>query len=68
MSFSYLLGNLVGRVIISLLLVWLAWLCASRFNPRTAWTRTKRPSSLVVVAVLTLLGLGSALVSAGGIR
>ena len=68
MSFSYLLGNVVGRAIVSLVLVWLAWLCASRFDARTAWKRTKRPYSLVAVALLTLIGLGSAVVGTGGLR
>jgi len=68
MTISYLLGNVFGRVLISLLLVWLAWLCASRFDARKAWARTKRPYSLVAVAVLTLIGLGAAVAGAGGLR
>lgn len=68
MSISYVLGNLIGRALMSLLIVWVVWLCASRFDRRLAWSRTKRWYSLLAVFAMTLLGLGSAVVSAGGMR
>lgn len=68
MSISYVLGNLIGRALMSLLIVWVVWLCVSRFDRRLAWSCTKRWYSLLAVFVMTLLGLGSALVSAGGMR
>lgn len=68
MSISFLFGNLIGRGLTSLLIVWLIWLCVSRFDRRLAWTRTKRWYSLLAVVAMTLLGLGSAVVTAGGMR
>lgn len=42
MSFGFLLGNLVGRALVSFALVWLVCLCASRFDWRLAFVRGKR--------------------------
>lgn len=60
MSISFILGNLLGRALMSFLIVWIVWLCASRFNVRMAWMRSKRWHSLVAVAIMTLLGLAAA--------
>lgn len=68
MSLSYVLGNLIGRALISFLIVWVVWLCVSRFNLGAAWARSKRWYSWIVVALMTLLGLGSAVVTSGGLR
>jgi hypothetical protein len=66
MSFSFVLGNLVGRALVSYVLVWVACLAASRFNWRMAFTRSRRWYSVLAVVVLTLLGLGGAIVRSGG--
>ena len=68
MSFSYLLGNLIGRLLMSFILVWIVWLLASRFDWRKAFARSKRWYSLVVVFALSVLGVASTVVSAGGLR
>jgi predicted PurR-regulated permease PerM len=66
MAIPYLLGNFIGRLLMSFILVWVVWLLASRFNWRLALARSGRWYSLVVVFVLAVLGMGSAFVSAGG--
>lgn len=68
MSVSFVLGNLVGRALISFLIVWVICLCASRFNWRAAWTRSRRWYSWVAVVLMTMLGFGSALVTSGALR
>ena len=68
MSLSYVLGNLFGRAIISFLLVWLVCLFASRLNWRLALVRSRRWYSLLAVVALSLLGMGSAMIKAGGLR
>jgi hypothetical protein len=68
MATLYLLGNLLGRALVSYALVWLVcWLC-SRFNWRAALRRSSRWYSVLGVLVLTLGGLGAALVRHGGIH
>jgi hypothetical protein len=66
MSFSFVLGNLIGRALVSYVLVWVACLAASRFNWRLAFTRSGRWYSVLAVVVLTLLGMGGAIVRSGG--
>jgi len=66
MSLSFVLGNLLGRALVSYVLVWVACLLASRFDWRLAFTRSRRWYSILAVVVLTLLGMGSAIVRTGG--
>ena len=61
MSFVYILGNFLGRAVVSYLLVWLVCWAVSRFDWRLAFKRSKRWYSLLAVVVLTLLGMASAL-------
>lgn len=68
MSLSYVVGNLIGRALISFLLVWIVCLLASRFNARAAWQRSKRWYSLVMVTLMTLAGMGTTIITAGGVR
>lgn len=68
MSFTFILGNLIGRALISFLLVFIVCLLASRFNRRAAWRRSKRWYSMVAVTVLTLLGMGGAIANVGGLQ
>jgi apolipoprotein N-acyltransferase len=68
MALSYLLGNFIGRLLISFLLVWIVCLLASKLNWREAFARSRRWYSIVAVVVLSLLGMGSAIVTAGGLR
>lgn len=68
MATVHLLGSLLGRALVSYALVWVVcWLC-SRRSWRTASTRSARWYSVVSVLVLTLGGLGAALVRHGGIH
>lgn len=66
MSFSFVIGNLLGRALVSYILVWIACLAGSRFDPKMAFARSRRWYSVVAVIVLTLLGLGGALAGGGG--
>jgi len=66
MSLSFVLGNLLGRLLVSYLLVWCGCLLASRFDWRMAFARSKRWYNLLLVCVLGLLGLGAAIVRSGG--
>lgn len=68
MALSYLLGNFIGRLIISFVLVWIVWLLVSKLNWRQAFARSRRWYSLLAVVLLSLLGMGSAIVTGGGIR
>jgi len=68
MSISFVLGNFLGRALLSFALVWVACWLASRLDWRTALARSRRWYGVLSVAVLTLLGMGSAIVNAGGVR
>ena len=65
---AYVLGNLVGRVLVSYLLVLLVCWLFSRFDVRRALRQSVRWYSWLAVAVLSLLGLGAAISSGGGLR
>ena len=67
MSFSFVLGNLLGRLLVSYALVWLVLFLASRFNWRLAFARSKRWYSLLAVVALGVLGMGAAVVRSGGV-
>ena len=54
----YLLGNLLGRLVMAYLLVWLVCLALARGNWRDAFTRSRRWPAML--AVLVLFGLGLA--------
>lgn len=54
----YLLGNLLGRLVMAYLLAWLVCLALARGNWRDAFTRSRRWPA--VLAVLVLFGLGLA--------
>jgi len=66
MAFSYVLGNLLGRAVVSYVLVWIACLLGSRFDWKMAFVRSRRWYSVLAVIAMTLLGLGGALVRGGG--
>jgi formate/nitrite transporter FocA (FNT family) len=63
----YLLGNLIGRIIASYLIVWVICLLASRLNWRLAFKRSHRWYSLLAVILLTLLGLAVRIAKQGGL-
>ena len=54
---SYLIGNLVGRLLMSAFLVWLILLCINRFNPGLSIRRLIRPLPLLSTFLLFILGL-----------
>jgi Ca2+/Na+ antiporter len=54
---SYLIGNLLGRAIISYLLVLLVWTLVSRFDMKKALRSSVRWFNWVLVVLLTFLGL-----------
>ncbi len=68
MSLSFILGNLFGRAIASYVLVWAVCWLSSRLNWRLAFARSTRWYNLLAVAVLTLLGMGAAIVREGGLQ
>jgi apolipoprotein N-acyltransferase len=68
MSLSFVLGNLLGRALLSFVLVWIVCLLISRLNWRLAFTRSRRWYSVLSVAMLTVLGMSSAIVTNGGVR
>ena len=61
MSISFILGNVLGRALVSYGLVWLICWLTCRFNWRVAFRRSGRWYSVMAVVVLTLLGMGAAL-------
>lgn len=65
MSISFVLGNLLGRALLGYGIVWLVYWLACRFDWCAAWRRSLRWYNGLVVAVLTLLGMGGALVRQG---
>ncbi len=60
MQLSFVLGNLLGRALVSYALVWVVCWLASRFNWRLAFKRSGRWYSVLAVVLLTLLGMGAA--------
>lgn len=60
MQLSFVLGNLLGRALVSYALVWVVCWLASRFNWRVAFKRSGRWYSVIAVVLLTLLGMGAA--------
>ena len=54
---SYLIGNLVGRLIMSALLVWVALLLLNRFNFGKANKKLIRPLPILSTIILFVLGL-----------
>ena len=54
----YVLGNLLGRLLMTYLLVWLVCLILSRGGWRSAFVRSRRWQA--VLAVVLLFGLGLA--------
>ena len=67
MSLSFILGNLLGRGLISYFLVWLILWLFSRLNWRLAFKRSRRWYSVLAIVLMTLLGMGAAVVRGGGI-
>jgi hypothetical protein len=63
----YLLGNLIGRIIASYLIVWVICLLTIRLNWRLAFKRSHRWYCLLAVILLTLLGLGARVAKQGGL-
>lgn len=63
----YLLGNFVGRAVVSFVLVWLVLWLISRFNWRVALTRSRRWPSILVVIALALLGMAGRMAQVAGV-
>jgi hypothetical protein len=57
MNLSFILGNFLGRAVVSYALVWLVCWAISRFNWRLAFKRSVRWYSVLAVVVLALLGM-----------
>jgi uncharacterized membrane protein len=66
MNTTYILGNLVGRIVISYLLVWLFNLFINKFKWRIAFKQSARWYSWLAVILMTLLGLGASFARQGG--
>lgn len=65
MTVTYLLGNLIGRALVSYALIWLVCWLVSRFAWRAAFRLSARWYSVLGVIMLTLLGFGAALSRSG---
>lgn len=63
---SYVIGNLIGRFIISYVLIGLVWWVVCRFDRRRAWGYARKWYSWLGAGVLVLLGLGAAFSQIGG--
>lgn len=54
----YLLGNLIGRFVLSYAVIWLImWLMLAKLRWRDAFTRTNHWSGLVATTTIFLIGL-----------
>lgn len=67
MALSFVIGNLIGRALVSYLLVWIVCLATSKFNWRVAFARSKRWYAVVAVVAMTLAGMGAAISNGGGL-
>lgn len=63
----YILGNLLGRAIVSYVLVWVICFLFSRFQWKLAFKRSRRWYSILAVIMLTMLGIGGAISKNGGL-
>lgn len=63
----YLLGNFVGRLVVSYVIVWLVLLAFSRLNWRQALARSRRWPAVLAVITLAILGMVSRVAQVGGI-
>ena len=54
---AHILGNLLGRFVVSYALIWLVMLILARFNWRDAFRRTHHWSGLVATTTIFLIGL-----------
>lgn len=54
---AYVVGNMMGRLVISYAIVWAGMLLASRIDWRTAFSRTHRWYGAASVAALFSIGL-----------
>jgi len=54
---AYILGNLIGRLLMSALIVYLVLLIFGRFDFRQAARRMRRVSSVLAVIILFMVGL-----------
>lgn len=55
---AYVLGNLLGRLVLSYALIWLViWLTLARLNWRDAFRRTHHWSGCVVTTITFFIGL-----------
>lgn len=61
MSISFILGNLLGRALVSYAIVWFVCWAACRWNWRAALRCSGRWYNLLALVVLTLLGVAGAL-------
>lgn len=55
---AYLIGNIVGRLVLSYAAIWLAvWLGLAKLNWRDAFRRTNHWTGLIATTTFFLLGL-----------
>ena len=67
MSVLYILGNFIGRAIISYAIIWLFYLPINKFKWRLAFKQSMRWYSWLLVLLLTLLGIGASFANKGGL-
>jgi hypothetical protein len=57
---SYIIGNLLGRLLASYIIVWLAMFTASNFDWRAGFRKAHRWYGIVSVVIVFLLGVAGA--------
>lgn len=67
MVFLHVVGNLIGRLLVSYFIVWLVCLAGTRGDWRAALRRTRRWYAFMAVLFLFLAGLGATIGLEGGI-
>ena len=54
---AFILGNLVGRFLMSALIVWIVMMLIKRFDMKLATASLKRPLPILSVFIVFVLGL-----------
>lgn len=54
---AYLIGNLVGRFVMSVIIVWVVMFFIKRFDFKKSWTSTWKPVPVIFILVVFMLGV-----------
>ena len=64
---TYLIGNLLGRLLVSYFLTWVILFLFSGFNWRNTFVRSRKWYGLLILTCLFVLGVSGGLNQVGGI-